>query len=135
MRLAPLTTLNGCVDDDPVTTYTAAAKRLGEIGIGYLHIAEADWDDAPDMPVDFKQQLRAVFPGVMVYAGKYTGERARRALEEGWADLIGFGRPFVANPDLPARLKLNAPLAEHERATLFGGDAHGLTDYPALATA
>ncbi|MNC53791.1 N-ethylmaleimide reductase [compost metagenome] len=87
------------------------------------------------MPVDFKQQLRAVFPGVMVYAGKYTGERARRALEEGWADLIGFGRPFVANPDLPARLKLDAPLAEHERATLFGGDAHGLTDYPALATA
>ncbi|MCO7527179.1 alkene reductase [Pseudomonas asiatica] len=135
VRLAPLTTLNGCVDADPVTTYTAAAKRLGEIGIGYLHIAEADWDDAPDMPVDFKQQLRAVFPGVMVYAGKYTGERARRALEEGWADLIGFGRPFVANPDLPARLKLNAPMAEHERATLFGGDAHGLTDYPVMATA
>ncbi|WP_176508076.1 MULTISPECIES: alkene reductase [Pseudomonas] len=135
VRLAPLTTLNGCVDDDPVTTYTAAAKRLGEIGIGYLHIAEADWDDAPDMPLDFKQQLRAVFPGVMVYAGKYTGERARRALEEGWADLIGFGRPFVANPDLPARLRLDAPLAEHERATLFGGVARGLTDYPALATA
>ncbi|WP_060513213.1 alkene reductase [Pseudomonas sp. NBRC 111124] len=135
VRLAPLTTLNGCVDDDPVTTYTAAAKRLGEIGIGYLHIAEADWDDAPDMPLDFKQQLRAVFPGVMVYAGKYTGERARRALEEGWADLIGFGRPFVANPDLPARLRIDAPLAEHERATLFGGDARGLTDYPALATA
>ncbi|MFJ4453048.1 alkene reductase [Pseudomonas sp. NPDC089392] len=135
VRLAPLTTLNGCVDDDPVTTYTAAAKRLGEIGIGYLHIAEADWDDAPDMPRDFKQQLRAVFPGVMVYAGKYTGERARQALEEGWADLIGFGRPFVANPDLPARLKLHAPLADHERATLFGGDAHGLTDYPAMATA
>jgi N-ethylmaleimide reductase len=133
VRLAPLTTLNGCVDADPVTTYTAAAKRLGELAIGYLHIAEADWDDAPDMPVDFKQQLRAVFPGVMVYAGKYSAERARQALCEGWADLIGFGRPFVANPDLPQRLRVNAPLAEHERATLFGGDARGLTDYPVMA--
>ncbi|MFT0520190.1 alkene reductase [Pseudomonas faucium] len=132
VRLAPLTTLNGCVDADPVATYTAAAKRLGEIGIGYLHIAEADWDDAPDMPVAFKQQLREVFPGVMVYAGKYTGERAREALQAGWADLIGFGRPFVANPDLPERLRQQAPLAEHERATLFGGDAKGLTDYPAM---
>ena len=134
VRLAPLTTLNGCVDADPVTTYTAAAQRLGEIGIGYLHIAEADWDDAPDMPVTFKQQLREVFPGVMVYAGKYTGERAREALQAGWADLIGFGRPFVANPDLPERLRQHAPLAEHERATLFGGNAQGLTDYPTLQT-
>ncbi|MDF0732702.1 alkene reductase [Pseudomonas entomophila] len=133
VRLAPLTTLNGCVDADPVTTYTAAAKRLGEIGIGYLHIAEADWDDAPDMPLSFKQQLRAVFPGVMVYAGKYTGERARQAVAEGWADLIGFGRPFVANPDLPQRLRLDAPLAEHVRETLFGGGAQGLVDYPTLA--
>lgn len=130
IRLAPLTTLNGCVDADPVETYTAAAQRLGEIGVGYIHIAEADWDDAPDMPLSFKHTLRRVYPGVLIYAGKYTAERAREALESGWADLIAFGRPFVANPDLPHRLRNDEPLAEHDRATLFGGGARGLTDYP-----
>jgi N-ethylmaleimide reductase len=133
IRLAPLTTLNGCVDANPEETYTAAAARLAEIGVGYIHIAEADWDDAPLMPVPFKRALRAAFPGVMIYAGKYTGERARAALEEGWADLIAIGRPFVANPDLPERLRSGAPLNEHERETLFGGGARGYTDYPRLA--
>lgn len=77
IRLAPLTTLNGCADATPEITYTAAAKLLGRTGIGYLHIAEADWEDAPDMPLAFKQALRAVFPGALIYAGKYTAERAR----------------------------------------------------------
>ncbi|MBY4833541.1 alkene reductase [Burkholderia dolosa] len=135
IRLAPLTTLNGCVDDDPETTYVAAAKLLGELGVGYLHIAEADWDDAPLMPVEFKQKLRAVYRGVLIYAGKYTVERAREALAAGWADLIAFGRPFVANPDLPERLRVGAPLAQHDRNTLFGGGERGLTDYPTLAQA
>jgi N-ethylmaleimide reductase len=133
IRLAPLTTLNGCVDADPETTYLAAVALLARIGVGYIHIAEADWDDAPHMPLDFKRRLRAAYPGLLIYAGKYTAERARAALDEGWADMIAFGRPFVANPDLPARLRSGAPLAEHDRTTLFGGGAHGLTDYPALA--
>ncbi|MBD9629879.1 alkene reductase [Pseudomonas sp. PDM19] len=132
IRLAPLTTLNGCSDADPETTYLAAARLLGEIGVGYIHIAEADWDDAPHMPLEFKRRLREVFPGALIYAGKYTAERATAALNEGWADLIAFGRPFVANPDLPERLRLGAPLNTHQRETLFGGGAHGLTDYPRL---
>lgn len=132
IRLAPLTTLNGCSDADPETTYVAAARLLGEIGVGYIHIAEADWDDAPHMPLAFKRRLREVFPGALIYAGKYTAERAVAALDEGWADLIAFGRPFVANPDLPERLRLGAPLNTHQRETLFGGGAHGLTDYPRL---
>jgi N-ethylmaleimide reductase len=133
IRLAPLTTLNGCVDADPETTYLAAARLLGEIGVGYIHIAEADWDDAPHMPLEFKQRLRAAYPGTLIYAGKYDGERARAALAAGWADLIAFGRPFVANPDLPERLRSKAALNLHQRETLFGGGARGLTDYPALA--
>ncbi|KVN75343.1 hypothetical protein WJ67_17960 [Burkholderia ubonensis] len=103
--------------------------------LGYLHIAEADWDDAPLMPVEFKQRLRAAYPGVLIYAGKYTAERAREAIAAGWADLIAFGRPFVANPDLPERLRMGAELAPHDRDTLFGGDARGLTDYQTLAEA
>ena len=132
IRLAPLTTLNGCVDADPETTYTAAAELLASIGVAYIHIAEADWDDAPHMPTEFKQRLRKAFPGTLIYAGRYTAERARAALDEGWADLIAFGRPFVANPDLPERLRSGAPLNAHDRNTLFGGDARGFTDYPAL---
>jgi len=135
IRLAPLTTLNGCVDADPETTYLAAARMLDEIGVGYLHIAEADWDDAPHMPAGFKQSLRAAFSGTLIYAGKYTAERAREALTAGWADLIAFGRPFVANPDLPQRLRQHLPLNGHERETLFGGGAKGFTDYPVLEAA
>lgn len=133
IRLAPLTTLNGCADADPETTYTAAAKLLALIDVAYIHIAEADWDDAPHMSTEFKQRLRAVFPGTLIYAGRYTAERARAALNEGWADLIAFGRPFVANPDLPERLRSGTPLNPHDRNTLFGGGAQGLTDYPSLA--
>ncbi|WP_296651056.1 alkene reductase [Paraburkholderia sp.] len=135
IRLAPLTTLNGCEDADPETTYLAAARLLGNIGVAYIHIAEADWDDAPHMAPDFKRKLRAAYPGVLIYAGRYTGERAREAIEAGWADLIAFGRPFVANPDLVQRLRVDAPLAQHHRETLFGGGAKGLTDYPALESA
>jgi len=132
IRLAPLTTLNGCSDADPETTYTAAAELLASIGVAYIHIAEADWDDAPHMPVEFKQRLRSAFPGTLIYAGRYTAERARAALSEGWTDLVAFGRPFVANPDLPERLRTGALLHSHDRNTLFGGGARGFTDYPAL---
>lgn len=132
VRLAPLTTLNGTVDDNPVETYTGAASLLNELGVAYIHIAEADWEDAPDMPVDFKQGLRDAFDGVMIYAGKYSKARAQQALKEGWADLIAFGRPFVANPDLPARIEQDAPWNEHNPDTLFGGGAQGYTDYPTL---
>lgn len=130
VRLAPLTTLNGTVDADPEETYTAAAALLGELNIAYLHIAEADWDDAPVMRDAFKAALRAAFPNTLIYAGKYDAERARAAIAAGWADLIGFGRPFVANPDLPERIQQQRPWAAHDPATLFGGGAHGLTDYP-----
>jgi N-ethylmaleimide reductase len=133
VRLAPLTTLNGCVDANPEDTYTVAARLLGEIGVGYMHIAEADWDDAPPMATGFRQALRNAYPGVIIYAGKYDSERARQAIEQGWADLIGFGRPYVANPDLPERLRHSLPLAPHQKDSLFGGGAAGLTDYPRYA--
>ncbi|MDG3086036.1 alkene reductase [Vibrio hannami] len=130
VRLAPLTTLNGTVDKNPVETYTAAAALLNRHKIVYLHIAEVDWDDAPDTPKSFKQALRDAYHGVLIYAGRYNAEKANQAIEEGLADMIGFGRPFVANPDLPERIKNGYPLAQHDPATLFGGAEKGLTDYP-----
>ncbi|MGO4813386.1 alkene reductase [Cupriavidus sp. 2MCAB6] len=130
VRLAPLTTLQGAVDDTPEATYLAAAHALGQIGVGYIHIAEADWEDAPVMPAAFKEALRAIYPGTLIYSGNYTLARAEQALAKGWADLIGFGRAFVANPDLPYRLQHRLPLSAGDRSKYFGGAAAGYTDYP-----
>lgn len=130
VRLAPLTTLNGTVDDTPQATYLAAAKVLAELDIAYLHIAEVDWADAPQMPVAFKEALRLIFPNTLIYAGLYDAAKAQAALDAGWADLIGMGRAFIANPDLPHRLQHGLALNALDSATLFGGGAAGYTDYP-----
>ena len=129
VRLAPLTTLNGAVDAKPEETYTEAARVLNKHKIAYIHIAEADWDDAPVMSTVFKEALREAFDGVLIYAGKYSPERAAAAIRDGWADMIGFGRPFVANPDLPERIQNGWEWNTHNPDTLFGGGAEGLTDY------
>lgn len=120
----------GLVEPDPFTTYIEAAKQLNQLGIAYLSIAEADWDNAPDLPHAFCQALRETFRGVLMYAGKYTAEKANRMLEAGLGDLFGFGRTFIANPDLPERIAHNWPLNPADRNTLFGGGAAGYTDYP-----
>jgi len=135
VRLAPLTTLQGAVDDTPQATYLGAVRLLEDLGIAYIHIAEADWEDAPDMPAAFKEALRLIYRGTTIYAGKYTQERAESALRNGWADLIGFGRPFVANPDLPVRLRQGWPLAVPDGSRFFGGSAAGYTDYQTYAAA
>lgn len=133
VRLAPLTTLQGTVDDTPQATYLAAAKVLSDAGVAYIHIAEADWDDAPPIPAAFKEALRMIFAGSLIYSGHYDKERADQALRMGWADLIGFGRPFIANPDLPYRLRHGLACNAGDPATYFGGGPAGYTDYPAAA--
>ncbi|MGK4623822.1 alkene reductase, partial [Raoultella ornithinolytica] len=100
-------------------------------GIAFIHLAEADWDDAPQIPEQFRQSLRETFSGTLIVAGNYDREKAEKILAAGYADLIAFGRPFIANPDLPHRLAHQLPLAQvRDPATLFGGTATGYTDYP-----
>lgn len=130
VRLAPFTSLNGTIDDTPVETYTAAAALLNTLKVAYIHIAEVDWDDAPETPVEFKINLREVYQGVLIYAGRYSKESATKMLNDGLADMIGFGRPYIANPDLVTRLQQGYPLASHDPNTLFGGGEAGLLDYP-----
>ncbi|MEH6452122.1 MAG: alkene reductase [Psychromonas sp.] len=130
VRLAPFTSLNGTVDATPVETYTAAAALLNAQNIVYLHIAEVDWDDAPETPLAFKQAVRDAFQGTLIYAGRYDAEKGAEAIKHGLVDMIGFGRPFVSNPDLPNRIQNGYPLAQHDPNTLFGGAEKGLTDYP-----
>lgn len=130
IRLAPFLTARGMGCPDILPTILDAAEFLQARGIGYLHLSEADWDDAPEFTEEFRQQLRARFSRPIIVAGKYDAARAAWVVSKGYADLVAFGRPFVGNPDLPRRLAEGLPLAELDGSTLFGGDARGYTDYP-----
>ena len=137
VRFAPLFTSTdeartylGLVEEDPHTTYIEAIKVLEEAGIAYLSIAEADWDDAPAMPIAFRRDVRATFSGAIIYAGRHTAQSGAQLLDAGLADMIAFGRPFIANPDLPARIANDWPLNPLNPATMYGGNAEGYVDYP-----
>jgi len=121
----------GLVEEDPHETYVEAVKILEEIGMAYVSLAEADWDSAPELPDSFRKAVRAAFTGKIIYAGRYTPERAAAAIEAGWADLIAFGRPFIANPDLPARIANGWPMNTLDPNSMYGGTDKGYTDYPA----
>ncbi|WP_133470279.1 alkene reductase [Paraglaciecola marina] len=133
IRIAPLTKLQGTEDKTPEATYLAVANLLDKLGVGYIHVAEADWEDAPIMTNGFKEALRLIFGGTLIYSGKYNLQKAQIALQNNWADLIGFGRPFIANPDLPFKLAHGVPLTEPISEHFFGGTRIGYTDYPKVA--
>jgi len=103
---------------------------LQSMGIAYLSIAEADWENNPELPETFRQALRETFKGVIMYAGKYTQEKAERMLAKGYGDLFGFGRTFIANPDLPHRIRHGLALNAVDAGTLYGGTDKGYIDYP-----
>ncbi|QJY38123.1 alkene reductase (plasmid) [Vibrio europaeus] len=130
VRLAPFITFKDMNCPDIVPTILAASKQLQAREIAYLHLSEADWDDAPVIPDSFRIALRECFTHPIIVAGSYTQARADEILEKGYADLVAFGRPFVSNPDLVTRLKHQHALAELDGTTLFGGDERGYTDYP-----
>ncbi len=120
----------GLVESDPHHTYIEAIKVLEQAGIAYLSIAEADWDNAPDLPEPFYQAVRAEFSGCIIYAGKYTVQKSVDILSKGYGDLFAFGRPFIANPDLPERIANHWPLNEVDATTMYGGTDIGYSDYP-----
>ena len=129
IRISPFITQRGMDDPDAPATILEMAKELRRIGIAYIHIAEADWDDAPETPFVFRKALREVFPGAIIVAGGYDKGKAEAILGEGLADVVAFGRPFIANPDLPRRYAEDLPLADFDGNTLFGGDQQGYTTY------
>jgi N-ethylmaleimide reductase len=129
IRLAPFLTARGMACPDILPTILEAAAFLQTQGVGYLHLVEADWDDAPQFSEAFRQQIRARFQGPIIVAGHYDLDKANWVLANGYADLVAFGRPFVANPDLPYRLAHGLPLHAFDGASLFGGGERGYTDY------
>ena len=118
-------------DDEIIEVILKSAKELNRIGLTYIHLSEADWDDAPTVPDQFRHDLRALYSGKIIVAGKYTKERGAQIIAEGLADIVAYGRPFIANPDLPQRFYHNLPLADFDGSTLFGGTDKGYSDYPA----
>jgi len=129
-RIAPTGTFNDMSDENPTETFTALAARLGAMGLVYLHVAEAFAGSVRDEAV--MGAIRGAFPGVYIANGGYTGESANERIESGRADAVAFGELFIANPDLPERLRLGAPLNEPDRETFYGGDERGYNDYPFL---
>src|SRR5712675_224045 len=135
IRLAPFLTARGMACPDILPTILEAAEFLQAQGVGYLHLVEADWDDAPQFTESFRKEIRARFSGSIIVAGNYDKAKAEWVLSKGYADLVAFGRPFVANPDLPRRLAKGWPLAMLDGNTLFGGGEHGYLDYPSWSDA
>jgi len=127
VRLSPAGAFNDMSDSDPEASFGYVAAQLGRRGLAYLHVFETG-------PVEFDfVALKHAFGGPYIANGGYDKARAAGALSTGRADLVAFGVPFIGNPDLVARLQAGAPLAEADRATFYGGDHRGYTDYPALA--
>ena len=135
VRLAPVSPANDVADSDPTALFGYLVQRLSERRLAYIHIVEGATQGERDFaPFDYAA-LRRSFSGAYVANNGYTREMAIEALAEGRADLVAFGRPFISNPDLVERLRLGAPLAPLDKATLYGGGARGYTDYPALERA
>ena len=127
VRLSPINPFNDIRDSDPQRTFDYLASQLRGLGLAYLHVYQAGSD-----PFDW-ERLRRAFGGTFIVNGGYDRARAIAALETGAADLVAFGVPYLANPDLVERLRRGAPLNTASPATFYGGEAEGYTDYPALA--
>ncbi len=135
VRLNPVGGVNGIHDEDPVETFSAAANLLNRFPLAYLHVVEGPVGGAgpDDHAVCATELVRPVFHGTLVSTGGYSPETAEQAVEKGKADLIGFGRLFIANPDLPRRIALHAALNEPRRETFYAPGPQGYIDYPELA--
>ncbi|MGV8831139.1 MAG: alkene reductase [Devosia sp.] len=133
IRLSPTTPANGISSSDPQTQFNYIVAELDKLGLAYIHIIEGATGGPRDVaPFDF-DALRKAFSHIYIANNNYDLKLATERLEAGKADLFAFGRPFIANPDLVARMQNGTPLAELNPATLYGGGAEGYTDYPAAA--
>jgi len=132
VRLSPFISFKDMNDPEILQTIMLASQKLEEIGVTYIHLCEADWDDAPTIPNDFRTELRNTFSNTIIATGNKTPKEANEILADNLVDLVGFGRRFLSNPDYPKRVKLNAKMNEiSDNHTLFGGGtAKGYTDYP-----
>ncbi|MCO6431586.1 MAG: alkene reductase [Deltaproteobacteria bacterium] len=138
VRLSPYGTFNDMSDSDPVALFSYVIKELSSRGIAYVHLIEpratkaGELDENIDAP-DAAEIFRSAFKGVIISAGGYTPETAKEAVAAGKVDAVAFGRHFIANPDLPERIRRGAELNHYDRSTFYGGAEKGYTDYSYLS--
>jgi N-ethylmaleimide reductase len=136
-KVSPNSTFNSMSDSDPIATFSYFADELSRLGLLYLHATEgvAGPMAPPAGTVLAAPELRKRFKGALILNGGYDAHSADAAIARGAADLIAFGVPFLANPDLPIRYTRSAPLNAPDQATFYAGEAKGYIDYPVLAGA
>ena len=136
VRVSPGSSFNGMSDSAPALTFGYVARQIDKLRLAYLHIIEprivGNVEVANGLPPVACAQLRQFFKGPIIAAGGFDADTAEAIIAKDDADLVAFGRHFIANPDLPRRIRLKAGLNPYDRATLYGGDHRGYTDYPAL---
>lgn len=141
VRLSPFGQYAGIHDSRPLQLFTAVIHGLSAAGLAYLHLIEARAaeiglrDGVHQNGLDNAKLFRAHFDGPLITAGAYNATSAALVIDEGYADAVAFGRLFIANPDLVDRLRNHWPLEHADRATFYGGDARGYTDYPKMVPA
>lgn len=128
VRFSPENRFNDMHDSAPAAHFGYYAQELSKLDLAYLHLLEGDMS-ATVQAVDYRE-LRRRFGGTYIANNGYDRARAMAAIEQGTADLIAFGKPFIANPDLVTRLRRDLPLVPSDPATFYGGDERGYTDYP-----
>lgn len=136
IRLSPFGIANDSGEAEPERLYSHLIGELAQLTLGYLHLIEPRASGAGQAEVDHKnvpsaiELFRPLWPKVLIGAGNFNGDTAESAIAAGHADAIAFGRLFIANPDLPERLRRGLPLTPYNRATFYVGGAEGYTDYP-----
>jgi N-ethylmaleimide reductase len=136
VRLTPYGIANGSGEADPMPLYTHVIRSLNSFGLAYLHFIEPRSSGAGRAEVNHQNVpsamalFRPIWKGVLMTAGGFTGESANAAIASGLAGAIAFGRIFISNPDLPRRLAHGFPITPYNRATFYGGEEAGYTDYP-----
>jgi len=132
VRISPVNAFNDMHDSAPQALFEHVASELSAFNVVYLHVVEVSMTGEADYSVDMSS-LRDAFAGAYIANGGYDKVRGNAVLADGKADLVAYGKLFLANPDLPERFKQDADLNAPDQATFYGGDAHGYTDYPSLA--
>jgi len=134
IRLSPYGNFNDMPTYDAMEAdYRYLAEQLNKIGLVYVHLVDHSAMGQATVPDSIKTAFRQLFKGILILSGGYDAKRAEKDLEDKKADLIAVGRPFISNPDLPARWKIGAPVNEPDMSTAYTPGEQGYTDYPALA--
>jgi N-ethylmaleimide reductase len=137
IRLSPSGMNFGVENKNPVETFDYLIGKLNYFSLAYLHLVEPVQYNLQQFPQYLKvvtPHYRKIYHGTLITSAGYNFETAEKVIQDGYADLVAFGKDFIANPDLVARYEQNADINKWEMATFYGGDERGYTDYPFLET-